>query len=646
MGWEKKEDQSMPELFSIKINHGGKWFESAYTGDFMSFFEIDEMVKELGYDGFMLYHYRILGMSYWEGLRLIERDQDVGEMCKYVPRVSEIEMYLEHLTYNGDDEHEAEATEEGQGSGDEVEDGPLNANNEGDKDDEGDETEEGHEAEEVNKGTEVEANEEDDTTDNEFVDSDYILEDDHHRAVDDITVESVVRDAERGSECDEKVIYPEFNEEADMDDPKFEKGLKLRDAAQMYNEDSMQVKTYVGKHECLRIWRENPNCKVAWLVKRYVEKFRLNPSMPITTFMETVKEEIMVEIHLKTAYRVKAQCLKILERSNLDQYTKLWEYCDELRRTNPGACKNGFKNGCRQLVGLDGCHLKGVLKGRLLFAVGMDANNQTWVIAYVIVELENKDSWVWLLELLAADLGIVNQRAWTFISDKQKGLIPAFEKASTSKVAQPSQSLQPCTQEAPQPSSQPTQASQTTSKSTARERPKGQGPSPSINPYFEPLVHREHDCSFASSIRATLSALTLKTRELRTLTFNLSYLHYLGPRTNFTCSSHAPFTFALDPELGVGQHIMIRDPGEHSELGYVNLVSEHKLDSIAFITHVILLAPWLHGCGWRNFASWLHDFLDMDEGMDSPSSQEREPLSFHTKESIEEDMSGLGINGC
>ncbi|KAM1099936.1 hypothetical protein TB2_006365 [Malus domestica] len=87
---------SMPELFSIKINHGGKWSKNAYMRgfgawfdyvdkDFMSFFKIDEMVKELGYDGFILYHYRIPGMSYREGLRLIEWDQDVGQMCKYVP---------------------------------------------------------------------------------------------------------------------------------------------------------------------------------------------------------------------------------------------------------------------------------------------------------------------------------------------------------------------------------------------------------------------------------------------------------------------------------------------------------------------------------------------------------------------------------
>ncbi|XP_070672602.1 uncharacterized protein [Malus domestica] len=226
-----------------------------------------------------------------------------------------------------------------------------------------------------------------------------------------------------GSECDEKVIYHEFNEEADRDDPKFEKGLKFRDDAQLREavwSHSIKHGAHFIKLKMNEKWKissrcenncpwrlENPNCKVAWLMKRYVDKFSLNPSMPITTFVETVKEERMVEIHIKTAYRVRAQCLKILEGSNLDQYTKLWEYYDALRRTNPGstihikvlpyddayvifqriyiclgACKNGFKNGCRQLVGLDGCHLKGVFKGPLLFAVGMNANNQTPCICY------------------------------------------------------------------------------------------------------------------------------------------------------------------------------------------------------------------------------------------------------------------------
>ena len=35
------------------------------------------------------------------------------------------------------------------------------------------------------------------------------------------------------------------------------------------------------------------------------------------------------------------------------------------------------------------------------------------------------------------------------------------------------------------------------------------------------------------------------------------------------------------------------------------------------------------------------DFLDEDGRMDSPSSQNRENLSLHTKESIDEEMSDL-----
>ncbi|CAN6571565.1 unnamed protein product [Malus baccata var. baccata] len=206
--------QGMLELFTLKINHNGKWSENTYMGGFGAWFDyIDEMVKELRYDRFILYHYRIPRMSYKEGLRLIEWDKDVGKMCEYVPGTREIEMYLEYLNeggilkkcvtiedikesrvaisitkgsgsklkkgitkrgadhlekwlcllndiaYNGDDEHEAKAIEEGQGSGDKAKDGHFNADNECDEYDEGDEGEEGHEIEEVNEGVELEANE-------------------------------------------------------------------------------------------------------------------------------------------------------------------------------------------------------------------------------------------------------------------------------------------------------------------------------------------------------------------------------------------------------------------------------------------------------------------------------------------------------
>lgn len=84
-----------------------------------------------------------------------------------------------------------------------------------------------------------------------------------------------------------------------------------------------------------------------------------------------------------------------------EHYARLWDYGAEVLRTNPGsslfikgeateesenptfqrlyicfnALKQGFLNGCRKIIGLDGCFLKGYVKGELLTAIGRDANN-------------------------------------------------------------------------------------------------------------------------------------------------------------------------------------------------------------------------------------------------------------------------------
>ena len=92
------------------------------------------------------------------------------------------------------------------------------------------------------------------------------------------------------------------------------------------------------------------------------------------------------------------------------------------------ACNEGFKAGCRPLIGLDGCHVKGPYPGQILSAVGIDANNQMFPIAYAVVESECKDSWSWFIDMLMKDLQIVNTHGWTFITDKQKVTSPILVK--------------------------------------------------------------------------------------------------------------------------------------------------------------------------------------------------------------------------
>lgn len=85
-----------------------------------------------------------------------------------------------------------------------------------------------------------------------------------------------------------------------------------------------------------------------------------------------------------------------------------------------GSIKKGFRKGCRPLIGLDGCHLKGTFGGQLLTAVGCDSNDGMYPIAWAVVEAENSETWNWFLNLLCIDVQIINSGGWTFISDRQK----------------------------------------------------------------------------------------------------------------------------------------------------------------------------------------------------------------------------------
>ena len=111
----------------------------------------------------------------------------------------------------------------------------------------------------------------------------------------------------------------------------------------------------------------------------------------------------------------------VLDRDTPDgliSFRRLYICFDSLAR--------GFLEGCRKVIGLDGCFLKTETKGQLLSGVGKDGNNQMFPIAWAVVEGENQTSWTWFIQLLMRELGIYDGLGWTIISDQQKVNIVSF----------------------------------------------------------------------------------------------------------------------------------------------------------------------------------------------------------------------------
>ncbi|KAI3451306.1 hypothetical protein Pfo_007971 [Paulownia fortunei] len=211
------------------------------------------------------------------------------------------------------------------------------------------------------------------------------------------------------------------------------------------------VREYNPKHSCLLTFHVK-NVKTNWLSERYITKFHSDLKRHVKGFRIDVINDIRCHVSKQQAYRAKRKALSMIKGNPDIQYSKLWDYAEELRKTNPSStiilgteekngekgfnkfyvCFNtlkiGFLSGCRPIIGVDGYHLKGPHGGVLLTAVGVDPNNNLYSIAYVVVYKECRNTWEWFLIVLKNDLNIAKHHEYTFMSDKQKGLIQAFEE--------------------------------------------------------------------------------------------------------------------------------------------------------------------------------------------------------------------------
>lgn len=74
-----------------------------------------------------------------------------------------------------------------------------------------------------------------------------------------------------------------------------------------------------------------------WLREKYLNKFRAQPTWSFAGFKQQVNGDTQIDISKWQFYRARKLARAQIDGSTKEQYSRLWDYCAELRRADPGS---------------------------------------------------------------------------------------------------------------------------------------------------------------------------------------------------------------------------------------------------------------------------------------------------------------------
>ncbi|KAF6141213.1 hypothetical protein GIB67_024297 [Kingdonia uniflora] len=161
-----------------------------------------------------------------------------------------------------------------------------------------------------------------------------------------------------------------------------------------------------------RLGAENTLCNAPWVAREVEALDRDVRAMTPKAIKTRVKINFGVEISYWTAWNAKQICMKSIVGSYDHSYNELPSL----------ASLNGFIKGCRPILRLDGCFLKGKYGGVCLSVLSLNANNGLFPIGLYMCRTECKNNWIDFLTKVEPYLSAHSGKL-IFISDRQKGLI-------------------------------------------------------------------------------------------------------------------------------------------------------------------------------------------------------------------------------
>ncbi|XP_021996103.1 uncharacterized protein LOC110893298 [Helianthus annuus] len=294
---------------------------------------------------------------------------------------------------------------------------------------------------------------------------DRIEKDDEASSAEDWSANEKDYDSDGIENMERDVVYPSYDPTINwrLTKPilgmKFESPKQLKESLIDYGvSNSYQLEFTVNDYRRLLVVcgeektedEEDHEGKKKKIAKRYFKQIVENPEISLRQMQTDIMRKFECKVSIGQCSRAKKKILDDYEGGLKEHYARLSDYKAEILETNPGSTvkmavnemengevyfssyyicfkgvKDGWINGCRKVLGLDGCFLKN--SGQLLTAMGRDANNHIFPLAWAAVSVENKENWKWFLNLMRYDIEMESGLGLTLISDQHKGIIEAVK---------------------------------------------------------------------------------------------------------------------------------------------------------------------------------------------------------------------------
>ncbi|GKV12468.1 hypothetical protein SLEP1_g23607 [Rubroshorea leprosula] len=223
-------------------------------------------------------------------------------------------------------------------------------------------------------------------------------------------------------------------------------------AAKLPGVPTFTIRTIHESHSCGGISHlGHQQASVQWVANSVEQRLRENPNYKPKEILEEIHRVHGITLSYKQAWRGKERIMAAMRGSFEEGYRLLPQYCEQVKRTNPGSIASvygnqndncfqrlfisfqasiyGFLNACRPLLGFDRTFLKSKYLGTLLLATGFDGDGALFPLAFGVVDEENDENWMWFLSELhnLLEINTENMPKLTILSDRQKGIVDGVE---------------------------------------------------------------------------------------------------------------------------------------------------------------------------------------------------------------------------